>query len=185
MRKILGFLRGVYPFLLSHHPDCDRFNQHTINVHGLKLCAGCATIYPSVLISLCLLYTINFFHPLFFKYLFFIGLLLIGPKIISILLHTGRKTVKIGVNILVGIGIAICIFSIFSLPFPFVTNLFIFIVFFMIVSSANFLRVKSIMKTCLTCEYHRNWSVCPGFKGLYNSIEKNLNEKVDSNLVSK
>ncbi|MDI6917575.1 MAG: hypothetical protein QMC80_07240 [Thermoplasmatales archaeon] len=105
-----------------------------------------------------------------------------GPKIISILLHPKKKTIKIGVNILVGTGIAICIFSIFSFPFPFLMNLFIFVVFFMLVSSTNFIRVKSIMKTCSACEYHRNWSICPGFKGLYGNIEKNLNEKVDSKL---
>lgn len=178
-------LKRLYPLLLSHHPDCGKFKKHTINIHGLKLCAGCAIIYPSIIVSLILLYTINLFQPLFFKYLFLIGLLFIVPKIISIFLHTSRKAVKIGVNILVGIGIAICIFSIFSFPFPFLINSLIFIGFFMLVNSANFIRVKSIIKTCAYCEYHRDWSRCPGFKDLYCNIEKNLNEKVDGGLVSK
>ncbi len=185
MGKTTEFLRKIQPVLLSHHPDCDKFKEHSFEIRGVRLCGGCITIYPSITVSLLLLYTINFFQPVFFRYLFFIGLLFIGPKIISILFRSRRKTVKVGANILVGTGIAICIFSIFSFPFPFVMNLFIFIVFFMMVSSANFLRVKSIMKTCSSCEYHRNWSICPGFKGLYSSIEKNLNEKVDEDMVSK
>lgn len=183
--EIGRFLRKLQPMLLSHHPDCDNFKEHTVNIHGLRLCRGCSIIYPSVLVSLGLLYAINLFQPLFFDYLFFIGLVLIGPKITSIFLHINKKPVEIGVNILVGTGISICIFSIFSFPFPFLINLFIFLGFLMTVSSANSIRVKSIMKTCSSCGYHRNWNICPGFKDLYGSTEKNLNEKVDENLVSK
>jgi hypothetical protein len=63
---VLGIIAGVSPGVLSfsgaerrdgdgvsgHHPDCGRFNGHTINLLGKKRCAGCSGLVIGAVASL-------------------------------------------------------------------------------------------------------------------------------------
>ncbi|MHC1709911.1 MAG: hypothetical protein AB9819_05835 [Methanomassiliicoccales archaeon] len=44
------------PFLLAHHPLCGRFDDHLLTIRGRKVCRGCATVYPTFLVMLFLLF---------------------------------------------------------------------------------------------------------------------------------
>ena len=40
------------PWVLSHHPVCERFADHTRTVRGRKVCKGCLATYPSGAVAL-------------------------------------------------------------------------------------------------------------------------------------
>lgn len=64
--NLLGIIAGVSPSTLSlgkserpdgdgvkgHHPDCDLFKEHTVNMFGSRRCAGCTGLVIGALISL-------------------------------------------------------------------------------------------------------------------------------------
>ena len=50
--KWFYILRAAKPLLLSHHPNCDRFQNHVINIKGHRICFGCLIIYPTLILSI-------------------------------------------------------------------------------------------------------------------------------------
>ena len=42
--------------LLSHHPDCKKFEDHVIKIKNTRMCIGCLAYYPVFLIVFLILY---------------------------------------------------------------------------------------------------------------------------------
>ena len=40
------------PLLLAHHPTCEFYDHHVLEVYGQKLCMGCFVVYPVGFVSL-------------------------------------------------------------------------------------------------------------------------------------
>ena len=83
-RKWLNILKAAKPILLSHHPACKKFESHTITLRGKKICLGCLVIYPTIIITLSLLFMFDIIlNQMIGWYLFPLGLLFLSSKIIS------------------------------------------------------------------------------------------------------
>lgn len=166
--KWFYILRAAKPLLLSHHPNCDRFQNHVINIKGHRICFGCLIIYPTLILSLITIFILkNQINYLFEWYIIFIGALLVSLKIIDF----DTKSYKLIVNIFTGIGVALAIFSIFGLPFDLWINVIIFILFILFTGFIAGYKFDKKMKVCTNeCEYKRDWSQCPGLKDVYAKI---------------
>ncbi|MBU3901762.1 MAG: hypothetical protein KKE04_00135, partial [Candidatus Thermoplasmatota archaeon] len=75
------FLRNITPLLLSHHPDCSKFENHVFHVGKIKICAGCSIVYPAILFSMIVIYITNLYLIMPFEFLLFIGILFSIPRI--------------------------------------------------------------------------------------------------------
>jgi hypothetical protein len=43
------------PIILSHHPLCGKFEGHFFHIRGRRVCIGCATVYPTAILTALLL----------------------------------------------------------------------------------------------------------------------------------
>lgn len=76
------------PLLLAHHPTCEYYSHHVIELYGQKLCMGCFIVYPVGLASLLVLVlsrltilSVQIAH-VSTQSLYIVGLVLIFPKIL-------------------------------------------------------------------------------------------------------
>lgn len=158
LRKI--FWEGRYYFL-SHHPLCERFKDDCYEIRGHRLCIGCFTAYPIALFSIVLYYLINI--EISYQYLILIGTCTGGVQFLSLHPKSNRKWIKIFIKVFLGIGFGAFTIGIFSLPFPLIHRLIIFILCVQITSYFAFLRIKKIREVCKNCEFEKDWGNCPGF----------------------
>jgi len=171
--KYLGkpkFLRNITPLLLSHHPNCSKFENHVFHIGKIKICAGCSVVYPTILFSMIVIYITHLCTLMLFWCLLFVGMLLTMPKIANLSKNNNRKVFKTVINLAFGMGVSFCVFGIFALPFSLTVNLVIFILFLFLVGFVSYSHFKKIINTCDSCTYHRRWSVCPGFRELYMRV---------------
>ena len=71
IKKFLLYSKSFLPFFLSHHPECESFKEHTINLGRVKLCIGCFISYPTAIFAFFLIRILNL-HFLFSTQPFFI-----------------------------------------------------------------------------------------------------------------
>jgi hypothetical protein len=160
--------------MLSHHPNCERFEVHTIKVGEKRFCIGCFIGYPIAIFGVIFFPFLNLTKILSSQLLFLIGVILMSSFLLSPLKLTRRKAIKIIQKVLFNLGGAFLFWWIFTLPNPFLIN---FLLFFLIFGSAltivNAYHAYSFYKTCKKCEYSLEWERCPGFKELFEHCERN------------
>lgn len=165
------------PFLLSHHPECDKFKGHTIKCGGKNFCIGCFIGYPTAAIALPILifFKIDELFPP--QFLFLVSILFIASIILSPLNLTRNKTVKIIQKFLIGLGAALLFTWIMGLPQPRSLNLrTAFIVFYILILLLNLYHAYGFLHTCYKCETPFDWGKCSGFCTIRARIERyNLN----------
>ena len=151
--------------MLSHHPKCENFSNHTLRIGRYFLCIGCFIGYPTAIIEIVILSCLNIviaFDPFI---LITWGMILMGSFILSPLHLTEFKSVKIAQKIFIGSGAALLFWGIFSFDNPLIINFLIFLaVFSVLLALLNGYHVYGFLKTCKQCEYSSNWKTCPGFK---------------------
>ncbi|MEJ2280003.1 MAG: hypothetical protein P8Y70_19990, partial [Candidatus Lokiarchaeota archaeon] len=62
--KVKLYLKSLKPIILSHHPKCENFKDHTLNIGSRKFCIGCFVGYPSAIIGFLFLWIISLFFTL-------------------------------------------------------------------------------------------------------------------------
>lgn len=161
------------PFLISHHPNCDSFEGHTINIGKIRLCIGCFVGYPVAFFAVVLIGMMNLINFIPSFYFLVVALILIGTFILSPLNLTKKKIVKIIQKFLIGIGSAFLFWWIYMLPNPKKDNYQIIIrVFTLLVSLLNFYHIYGIASTCYNCNCPYDWGKCPGFQCVRNNFKK-------------
>ena len=166
-RKLIQILKAAKPLLLSHHPFCSKFENHTIKIKNRRICLGCLVLYPTFVITLS--FFILFWDQLSHlpNFLFLFSALFISLKFIKI----EQKSIKITINLLFGFGVASTIFFIFSLPYTYWLKIILLLVFITLTGLVAGYKFEEKIKVCdLECEYKRNWVNCPGLKNVYYSI---------------
>ncbi|MHA1457853.1 MAG: hypothetical protein ACTSR5_18095 [Promethearchaeota archaeon] len=153
---------AFWPLVLSHHPECEKFDNHTINMGKLRFCIGCFNIIPT-------------------DYFFIISIILISTFFMSPLHLIRVKFVKIIQKFLIGLGSSFLFWAIWSLPNPPLTNYFIFMyTFSIIIGVLNFYHVYGFLGTCYKCDTPFSWGKCNGF----DTIRSNLTKfKVDDFMI--
>ena len=178
LKSITTYLKCMKPFLLSHHPECEKFEKnHTINIGKYRFCIGCFVGYPSALIGIIIIRLLNLVE-IFNSFCFLItALVLISTFVLSPLNLTKIKAIKIIQKSLIGLGSAFLFWYILTMQNPFFFNLIYFIlVFGLLLTFLNVYHGYSFHKICKKCEYSMDWDNCPGFRKINECFKKhNIN----------
>jgi len=168
------------PLLLSHHPPCEKFEKHVYHIGNKKLCIGCFTYYPTILITfiLTLLFVDLTFNNLVFLGL--IGFLFFTPLILNVLGLTEYKIMKILTKVSIGIGTGFYLVTAIFLPFYFPIHillqilLVIFLIFLVnwFTGVIAYIRAIHIQKDCFECEYKGDWNSCPTMKPIIDKLNE-------------
>jgi len=170
---ITGFLAVVafWPLILSHHPECEKFNNHTLNIGRVRLCIGCFIGYPTAIIGIILINYLNISKIFPTDFFLVISIILISTFFMSPLHLTRVKSVKIVQKFLIGLGASFLFWWIWSLPNPLLTNYFILMFTFSILLGVlNFYHILGFLGTCYKCDTPFSWGICNGF----GTIKKNF-----------
>lgn len=174
LKSFTTYLKCMKPLLLSHHPECEKFEKnHTINAGKYRFCIGCFVGYPSALIGIIVISILNLVDT--FNSLCFLiaALVLISTFFLSPLNLTKIKAIKIIQKFLIGLGSAFLFWYIWTLQNSFFLNFIYFIlVFGLLLTLLNVYHGYSFHKTCKKCDYSMDWNNCPGFKKINECFEK-------------
>jgi len=121
LKKLVRTIGTEDPLLLAHHPTCEYYSHHVIELYGRKCCMGCFIVYPVGLVSL---FALVIFRLTVFSEqiantttlsLYLIGFLLVSPKVLLKLLP-GQRTSwqRISTKATLAVGLAVV-----ALPFVF------------------------------------------------------------------
>jgi len=97
LKKLVRRVGKEDPLLLAHHPTCEYYSHHVIELYERKLCMGCFIVYPVGFTSLFVLVSSRLtalsgqIANINTYYLYTAGFLLISPKIL-LKLAPGQRT---------------------------------------------------------------------------------------------
>ncbi len=156
--------------LLSHHPECDEYKNHTIKIGTLRFCIGCYIGYPTAIIGIVLFHVFKIYLLFNSTTLLLFGIIFFSFFILSPLNLTKIKAVKIIQKFFIGIGSVFLFWWIWTFSSNIFVNLLNFILIFgILIVILNGYHAYNFLKTCKNCEYNANWKVCPGFHTIYNN----------------
>ncbi len=169
--------------LLSHHPFCERFENHTYNLGKIRFCRGCLLSYPLVY-ALPLIYLLwgaanDFFTStaLWFQNIWWFvigfGILAIGGRLIGKYSIVIKDLSKFGRGAWSGTFIIV----IFSQHWGFKIGAFVLLFGGLTFLSLN--RGKDMERTCQECEWQANYDICPGWKDVSEHLAQ-LNLKPET-----
>jgi len=167
IKKLFLYAKCMKNLLLSHHPSCQKFEKHTINIKKYKFCIGCYIGYPTAILGIIFLWIFKIPALLGRDTLLIWALILISAFILSPLKLTAIKFIKIIQKMLIGLGSSFLFWFIWSLPNAFLINLFYFIlVFGFLITLLNLYHALGMQQICKNCKYFSKWGTCPGFQNI-------------------
>lgn len=168
------YIFSFWPLLLSHHPECEKFNNHTINIgKKIRLCIGCFIGYPIAILGMVLLPLFNITSLIPVDFFLPISIVLLATFILSPLKLTENKTVKIIQKALIGIGSSFLFWYIMTRPNPRIVNILTFYFSFgVILSVLNIYHVLGFILKCYKCETPFLWGSCGGLISIRKNFEK-------------
>lgn len=174
VKTYLLYLKCMKNLLLSHHPNCDTFDNHTINIgKNTRLCIGCFVGYPVAIFGIVIIYLLNLGEIFNSTFFFTIGMMLLSFFILSPLNLTKIKAIKIIQKILIGIGSAFLFWWVWSTSNPFIINFMYFLmVFGLLLTLLNAYHVYGFYNTCKKCDTPFDWEDCPGFQDVSNCFKE-------------
>ncbi len=182
IKRLKLLISDIKPMILSHHPNCDHFSDHVYHLGKYRLCIGCFTYYPTIILTI--IFSIlfidmslqNLFILYFLSFLFFLAILL------NIFHLTSYKILKILSKVSIGIGTGFYIVAVIYLPiFLILKILSLFLVNFY-TGVIAYVRANHITKECEQCEYKGNWKVCPTMKPIIEKLYEHGFKKRKSSL---
>ncbi len=172
VERLKLFYSDIKPILLSHHPNCEKFDHHVYHIKRYKLCIGCFTYYPTIIITIILsiiFIDLNLFNLIilnFLAYAFF------TPVILNLLNLTRYMVLKIISKISIGIGTGFYIISILLIPIPIILKILLLLQLNFIIGVIGYIRANGTKDTCLACEYRADWARCPGMQEIIGNLYK-------------
>lgn len=181
LAKFFLYIKSFLPFLLSHHPECENFEGHSLKCGRFKLCIGCFIGYPTAILAFLTIKIINL-SELFSSQVFLIlSIVFLGTIFLSPLKLTENKRIKITQKFLIGLGTALLFNWIMERPYSRSKNLTTsFIVSYILLTILNVYHAYGILSNCFKCETPFNWGICPGFCEIRERMREN---KIDNFLI--
>jgi hypothetical protein len=171
--KSILYVISFWPLLLSHHPECEKFHNHTLNLGKVRLCIGCFVGYPIAILGMFLIPLLRIQLVISYDYFLLISIILLATFIMSPLKLTKNKTIKIIQKALIGLGSSFLFWFIMTRPNPRAVNIFIFYFSFgAILGILNIYHVLGFVMTCYKCETPFLWGACGGFNSITNNFNK-------------
>ena len=176
---------SFWPLMLSHHPECDRFKEHTLNFGKVHLCIGCFIGYPTAIIGIILISFFKLSSVIHYPTFLIIGIGLLSTFCLSIINLTKFKIIKILQKMLMGIGGSFIFWWIWYSNSTEQMRLFTFyFIFSLIIGILNLYHAYGFFIKCYRCNTPFAWGSCSGFKFLRKYQTKynlsNLFEEMDN-----
>ena len=163
---LLKTLRSIPPeFMLSHHPVCEPYKNHTFTLFGKRLCIGCFIGYPSAITAVTVATILLQKNDSYSKAVFFSGIIGILFTLLSFTSLTSHKPLKIIQKAAVGGGSGLLLTYIFYYPgFPVYIRLLntVFLAFSLFMAM-NIMHIRTHRKICEQCPYEPGFGKCPGY----------------------
>jgi hypothetical protein len=177
------FLADVKPILLSHHPNCEMFSNHVYHLGKYKLCIGCFTFYPVLILTFTIITMFLELNINNLVLLFYLSFLFFLPLILNIIGLTKYKFLKIFSKVAIGIGTGFQVTFIIYFPyFNIIMKILFLLDINMVIGVIAYIRGNHIKKDCLECEFEGDWSTCPGMKPITEKLYEHGFKKKRSNL---
>ncbi len=155
----MGFARRMLssidrdPIILSHHPLCGKFEDHFFLIRGRRVCIGCATVYPSAILTALVLSVANLDS---FTTVLPIALSSFALNLLRV--FDGRHRLAIPFNALLGISLGASILSAIHAPGD--LQLIVIIVGLAVAIVFAFLKGHRVLATCKSCERYAEFPHC-------------------------
>ena len=95
---------NLYKVLISHHPSCIKYKNHTIKIGNWNFCIGCYIGYPAGILALIIGYIFTQNNTISLEFLLFLGFILFSSTILRFFPISEIKGVKIIQKIMIGYG---------------------------------------------------------------------------------
>ncbi|MHA1630001.1 MAG: hypothetical protein ACTSXO_04390 [Candidatus Heimdallarchaeota archaeon] len=175
-----AILRAVFSkegiqLLLSHHPNCEKYESHVFKIGRLRLCKGCILSYPPAY-TIILMYifwnaartfllTKSFRIANIYWFVIGFGVLTLGGYALKKYSRIINDFTKLFRGILAGFLVA-SVFAATTWYYAIIPAL----LFFTGLAFLSLKRGKEMDTTCKECEWHGNFETCPGFRGFYERL---------------
>ena len=163
------------PFILSHHPLCDKYSKgHYITVGKYSLCIGCTFTYPTIIILLLLNSAFNIME------IFLINPILIAIISIAFLAMYASglfdKSIKAKILSKIYLGTivtSIMLYVYYSITSSIVVRVYLtFLVLMVFLNTFSTLRGVKILWICRSCEQWDRFPFCDGFRDIVQRLIK-------------
>ena len=151
--------------ILSHHPECNDFKDHTFQLGKQHLCIGCYIGYPSAIIGLLsgvFLIEQDYLHP---RVAFNLSIVLMLFLILSLTNITNIKPIKFAQKICMGVGAGLFL-AVSYIIYPASPTMKFFVVIgftVLLLTPINVLHYIKHNRICERCEFTPGWGRCPGY----------------------
>ena len=152
------------PFILSHHPSCEKFSHHMVDFRGYMLCMGCFFTYPAAILPIIIMH-LPPFRDLFDHTQLF------GLAIVFLSLNVGRKLIlkdRISKNLhilfrnFLGICLGLVVMGLLAVPETDPLRWYYLIFVISVAVVYNLANGIKTMRTCKACEEYPNFPKCQG-----------------------
>jgi uncharacterized membrane protein len=162
-RDIMSQIRPFAPVLISHHPLCPRYSNHTIKIGSVNLCIGCFIGYPSAILSILFWHTIIPRLNIASKYYFLLGFILFSAQLLSFTKLTENKKIKIIQKFCIGFGAGLILTTLYYILGANMTpslKVVMIVTISLLGTPIALLHYRTMRRTCNFCEYKWNPNYC-------------------------
>lgn len=177
LKRVITRLGEEDPLLLAHHPSCEYYSHHVVEIYGQKVCMGCFVVYPVGFFSLTSLLLLRLtvldatISAVSTLALYTVGFSLLSPKVIAKIVPGQRnKKTRIVTKAMLAIGLAFVALPFFFRPSDRVITALLFLGFLV-----PYVIYKAVTATddCAGCPEADDFPNCSGmaFDGTYSFVE--------------
>jgi len=178
--------KGLIKLSLAHHPLCWHYRLHTIRFKNVAFCLGCTGFYSGIILGILFVF-VSGIHRLLWEELVTIAAIMFLPTILRLLhikpFNSEQRKFRFIFRWLLGVGVAVGIFSIFIAPNQFIgfTQLVLGIGLYSMIS---YRRLKSgesgeFWSDCQDCSFAPS-PECPGYSPFYLPRKSTSEVKVEN-----
>ena len=154
------------PYLISHHPNCEKYEEHVFKIREKKFCIGCFIGYPAALIGIGVTFPLLFYELLSAWIILSVGILFSCAVFLSFTQFPKKRARKILQKLLIGLGSGFIIMALWSfMGFAWYFKILIIWGTIIILNiPISLMHYKTHHKICQNCEWKDDWEKCPGFQ---------------------
>lgn len=154
MLKFKKFMISYSWLFIAHHPICERFQGHTINIANVRICKGCFFGYISCFFAV----TFSFF---FLNYDYLQYLILMSICLVLSFIKIQNRIFSFAKKAILGLALGFGILSVLNVVGIF-SKILLFYVLANLGLSYYVIRYFRLSKICLSCCYVDKMPLCPG-----------------------
>ncbi|MHA1450138.1 MAG: hypothetical protein ACTSP4_12025 [Candidatus Hodarchaeales archaeon] len=167
--------KAFFSMMLSHHPECDVYSDHSFKIGKIRLCKSCSlAIFSAAIFTPVFLFT-----PLLELFKSFttslIIIMVLSPFMVVYISGKGNNKIRTVSRILFGLFALSLLVSTIAVPeFQFkLLYIVIMATGIMIIAKR---RMDKMTGICRECGYNSEFSSCPGFTSLQMLVNETANK---------